>query len=79
MSEKKSKEIELIGQVVLCALSHEKTAVNVEECKKCPHHRGIEVLSTPDGMLPQRDVLCGMPTNKRLVHLSKGVVDASSK
>lgn len=53
-------------------------SITLAQCVRCPAHRGVVEVTEIRGV-KVRDVLCGLPVNKRIMRLIREVPDGSSE
>jgi len=70
--QKKGQEVEIMGQVVPCPkiqVGH----VSLAECVECKFFKGVDTVKENFNGFKIDDVLCAMPTRRRVSPIVRGV------
>ncbi len=75
----KKKQVEFLGKTVDCPLYRAVCfSIDLEDCEKCEHHRGVKKITAVDGV-DIFDVLCGLPMSRRVTQRVREVRDGGSE
>lgn len=75
----KQRQVEFLGMTVDCPLYRAMCfSIDLDDCKKCEHHRGVAPVTTVRGV-EILDALCGLPVSRRVTRRVREVRDGSSE
>jgi len=75
----KQRQVEFLGKTVECPLYKGFCfSIDLEDCRKCEHHRGVETVTVVRGV-EIFDVLCGLPFSRRVTQRVREVRDGGSE
>lgn len=73
------RQIEILERTVECPRYKALClSIPISECRLCPAHRGVEKVTEIEGV-EIFDVLCGLPTRKRVSGIVREVRDGGSE
>lgn len=73
------KQVEFLGKTVDCPLYRAMCfSIDLEECERCAHHRGVKKITVVSGV-DIFDVLCGLPMSRRVTQRVREVRDGGSE
>lgn len=73
------KQVEFLEETVSCPKYRAICCdIRLSDCVKCEHHKGVVPVTEIHGV-EIKDVLCGLPVNKRINRLIREVYDGGAK